>query len=272
MQVAATIDELRAMRHRLGEEVPLALVPTMGALHDGHLSLVELARKHVGPRGHVAASVFVNPTQFNDPADLAAYPKPLENDLEQLRAAGVDLAFTPSPDEMYPADALDVAVDVPALARVLEGEHRPGHFAGVCRVVLKLFHLFEPDAAVFGSKDFQQLRIIEAMTTGLNLPMRILRAPTQRDADGLAMSSRNARLSPEARKQALAIPQALDAAAAADDPERAMRQVLDAADLELDYAAVVDPVTLQPTNSRPRLLAIAATVGGVRLIDNRLLD
>lgn len=272
MQVAKTIEELRIARRKLGEGSPLALVPTMGALHAGHLSLIELVRRHVGPRGHIAASVFVNPAQFNDPADLAAYPQPLDDDLAKLRTAGVDLAFTPSPAEMYPPGELDVAVDVPALTGVLEGAHRPGHFAGVGRVVLKLFHLFEPDAAAFGMKDFQQLRLIEVMTAGLNLPIQILRGPTQRDADGLAMSSRNARLSPAARKQSLAIPHALDAGADASNPEPAMTRILEEAGLRVDYAACVDPATLQPTAAPRRLLAIAATVDGVRLIDNRLVE
>ena len=269
MQVVRTVKQLREARSNLSG--PLCLVPTMGALHDGHLSLVTIAREHVGTAGHVAASVFVNPTQFNDPNDLAAYPQPIEDDLAKLESAGVDLVFNPPAGEVYPADELEVAVDVPALTRVLEGEHRPGHFAGVCRVVLKLFNLVQPTAAVFGSKDFQQLRIIETMTAGLNLPIDILRAPIVRDPDGLAMSSRNVRLSTDARQQALAIPQALAAAADDDAPVDTMERVLTEAGLAVDYAACVDPFTLQPTGGRPALLAIAATAGGVRLIDNRLL-
>ena len=270
VRVVQTVKQLRDFRETIVGR--LCLVPTMGALHDGHLSLVEMARQRVGPDGHVAASVFVNPTQFNDPDDLAKYPQPIQDDLAKLADAGVDLVFNPSAGEIYPADELDVVVDVPSLTSVLEGEHRPGHFAGVCRVVLKLFNLVQPTSAVFGMKDFQQLRVIEAMTRGLNLPIEILRGPTVREPDGLAMSSRNARLSPEARQQALAISRALNEAATAEQPEQVMRHMLTEANMAVDYVACVDPFTLQPTSGRPALLAIAATVGGVRLIDNKLLD
>ena len=267
MRVCHTVAELRAARGGLPGRV--GFVPTMGALHAGHSSLIDLAR---GNADHVAASVFVNPAQFDNPDDLAKYPRTLHDDLRQLEAAGVNLVFAPDPAEVYPPGEPAVSVDVPALTGVLEGAHRPGHFAGVCRVVLKLFNLVRPDAAAFGTKDFQQLRVIEAMTAGLNLPVEILRGETVRDADGLAMSSRNRRLSAEDRARALAIPRALQLAAAGPvrEAEATMRRELTA--LEVDYAAAVSPVTLRPVTHAPALLAVAARVGGVRLIDNALVE
>ena len=285
MHVARTIPELRHHRTIDADGGPVALVPTMGALHEGHLSLVRLAREKSGQRGHVAVSIFVNPTQFNDPADLELYPRTLDADLELLERAGVDMVYAPIDDEMYPVGEPQVLVDVPALARHLEGVHRPGHFRGVCQVVLKLFNLVQPDMAVFGMKDYQQLRIIESMTAGLNLPVDIVRAPTLRDPDGLAMSSRNRRLSAAERSRALSIPRALEAAARRYRAEErdaarlveAMTDVLQAdrsdVPFTVDYAACVDARTLEPLEAAdgPVLLAIAAHVGPVRLIDNRLL-
>lgn len=285
MHVARTIPELRHHRTIDADGGPVVLVPTMGALHEGHLSLVRLARQKSGQRGHVAVSIFVNPTQFNDPGDLDLYPRTLDTDLELLEAAGVDMVFAPIDDEMYPVGEPQVLVDVPALAQHLEGTHRPGHFRGVCQVVLKLFNLVQPDLAVFGMKDFQQLRIIEAMTAGLNLPIDIVRGPTLRDSDGLALSSRNRRLNPRERQRARVIPRALDAAekrfrAEEQDAGRLVEAMVDVLDAErsevpftLDYAACVDPQTLEPleTVEDEALLAIAAHVGPVRLIDNRLI-
>ena len=286
MHVARTIPELQHHRRLVGRGAPLALVPTMGALHAGHLSLVDIARRHAGPGGHVAASVFVNPLQFNDPADFERYPRTLDSDLTMLESAGVDMVFAPIDDEMYPYDEPPVLVDVPGLTRQLEGAHRPGHFAGVCNVVLRLLNLVRPTSAVFGMKDFQQVRIIESLVEALDVGVEIVRGPTVLDADGLAMSSRNRRLSDEERRRALAIPRGLDEAARlydlgerhADALTGLIRQMLrdgGPADVPLtvDYVAAVDADRLEPVSilKGPTLLAVAAHVGPVRLIDNRLL-
>jgi pantoate--beta-alanine ligase len=285
MHVARAIPEVRHHRLLMGHEKPLALVPTMGALHEGHLSLVKLARQHAAA-GHVAASIYVNPSQFNDRSDFELYPRTFEADLELLEAAGVDMVFAPIDDEMYPLGEPQAMVDVPSLTWQLEGAHRPGHFRGVCQVVLKLFNLVEPDIAVFGMKDFQQLRVIEAMARALNLPVDIVRAPTLRDPDGLALSSRNRRLTEPQRQRALAIPRALAEAeeafvAGESDPEtliQVMTRTLGTGEpaevpIEVHYASVVDPVRLEALRKvdRPALLAIAAQIGQVRLIDNRLI-
>ncbi len=286
MHVARAIPELRHHRLLMGNEHPLAFVPTMGALHEGHLALVRLARLRAGARGHVAASIFVNPSQFNDATDFQHYPRTLDRDLELLEKAGVDMVFAPIEDEMYPINEPPVTVDVPSLTWQLEGAHRPGHFRGVCQVVLKLFHLVQPDVAVFGMKDFQQLRVIEALVKALNVPVDIVRAETVREPDGLAMSSRNRRLTPEQRRRALAIPAALDAAEEAYRKGETHAELLvdtmtrtllagepHSVGMHVDYAVVVDPERLEmlPKVDRPALLAIAASVGDVRLIDNRLI-
>ena len=286
MHVSRTIPELRHHRLLLGHDAPLTLVPTMGALHAGHLSLVRLARETCGARGHVAASIFVNPLQFNDPRDFDAYPRTLDDDLQKLEAAGVDMVFAPLEDEMYPYDEPPVVVDVPSLTQQLEGEHRSGHFRGVCNVVLRLFNLVQPDQAVFGMKDFQQLRVIETLTDALDLPVDVVRGETLRDADGLAMSSRNRRLSPRERERALAISRGLDAAVSLHRRgEHSTAALLDAitthlnnsepgdVPLTVDYAAAVDANRLEPvkTITGPVALLVAAHVGDVRLIDNRLV-
>lgn len=266
-------------------EHPLVFVPTMGALHEGHMSLVNLARRHA-TRGHVAVSIYVNPGQFNDRGDYEQYPRTLESDLQMLESAGVDMVFVPIDDEMYPFNEPPVVVDVPSLTWQLEGADRPGHFRGVCQVVLKLFNLIQPDVAVFGMKDFQQVRVIETIVKGLNLSVDIVRAPTVREPDGLAMSSRNRRLTEDQRQRALAIPAALQAAeeaftAGQTDPA-ALAEIMTAAltsigpsgvPLQIDYASVVDPDRLEiPAKiDRPALAAVAARVGQVRLIDNRTL-
>ena len=287
MHVARTIPEMRHHRLLVGSDAPLALVPTMGALHQGHLSLVKLARLKAGARGHVAVSIFVNPLQFNDSADFERYPRTLDADLAMLEAQGVDMVFAPLDDEMYPYDEPPVVVDVPSLTQRLEGAHRPGHFRGVCNVVLRLFNLIQPDMAVFGTKDFQQLRVIETLVDALDLPIDIVRGETLRDGDGLAMSSRNRRLSPRERERALAIPRALDAAAG--QFERGETQAAELIEtitkavsaggpadvpLTLDYVAAVDAERLEPvkTVTRASVLLVAAHVGPVRLIDNRLLS
>ncbi len=283
MQVVHTIADCRSARHGLGRT---ALVPTMGALHAGHLSLIEIARRHAE---HVIVSIFVNPTQFGPREDFNRYPRPIDDDLQKCEAAEVDLVFNPSPEEMYPTDAArDVVVDVPALTTVLEGKHRPGHFRGVCQVVSKLFHITRPDAAVFGQKDYQQFRVLDAMTRALDFPIEIVMAPTLRDADGLAMSSRNQYLAPDERKRAFVINQALRAAE--EEYHSGIRQtnrlialmqrmLLDVGNLghvplSIDYIAAIDAQTLQPVQQadHPTVLAIAARVGATRLIDNIILN
>ncbi len=278
-QMATTVGEVReAVRaaRRRGDRV--GLVPTMGALHAGHVSLLRAARAETE---FVVVSVFVNPTQFDDASDLGAYPRPLEADLRVAREEGADLVFAPSEAEMY-GDAPWTTVHVAGLTESMCGARRPGHFDGVCTVVAKLFNIAEPDVAYFGEKDAQQLAVVARMAADLNFPVRIRPCPLVRDADGLAASSRNARLSAEARAEALAISRAL--ATARERIEAGERDaatvraeiegVLDAVDgLEPEYVAVVDPDTLEPlARIEDRVLvATAVRVGKVRLIDNCLL-
>lgn len=248
----------------------------MGALHAGHLSLVTAARQHAD---RVAVSIFVNPTQFGPREDFTRYPRPIFEDLQKLEAAGVDLVFNPAAEEMYRPGVPDVAVDPPSLTTVLEGKHRPGHFKGVCQVVAKLFNIVQPRVALFGQKDFQQLRVLRAMVEGLDFPIEIVGAPTLRDPDGLAMSSRNQYLSPTERERALSIGRALklaeaDVKAGIRQPQRlltVMKRTLLEKHMSIDYVAVVDPDTLKDQLDNitgPVVLAIAARVGNTRLIDN----
>jgi pantoate--beta-alanine ligase len=272
MKLLTTIAEARQERLEPGS---LALVPTMGALHAGHLSLVETARERAD---RVAVSIFVNPTQFGPREDFSKYPRPIEDDLEKCRAAGVDWVFNPAETEMYPAGGPGIVIDLPPLDSVLEGKHRPGHFRGVCHVVAKLFNIIRPDVACFGQKDFQQLRVLSAMVEALNWPVEMVACPTLRDPDGLAMSSRNQYLSPADRLKALAISKTLFAArdTAAGGVRQASRLItsmqrdLLAQHLSVDYIAAVDPVTLKPVEvmTGPTVLAIAVRVGSTRLIDN----
>jgi pantoate--beta-alanine ligase len=275
MQVVHTIAELRFEREKFGR---LALVPTMGALHAGHVSLMQIARQRAP---HVAASIFVNPTQFGPREDFSKYPRPIEADLKKCEEAGVDLVFNPGPEEMYRPGTMDIAIDLPALTGVLEGAKRPGHFKGVCQVVAKLFNIFRPDVACFGQKDYQQLRIITAMAEALDWPIEIVPCPTVREPDGLAMSSRNMYLSPEDRKRALSISRALreaeDQVKAGYRPTSrlitAMQRILLEQHLLIDYIAAVDPLTFVNVQevTGPTLLAIAARVGTTRLIDNTVV-
>jgi pantoate--beta-alanine ligase len=241
----------------------VALVPTMGALHEGHIALFRAARHESDA---LVASVFVNPAQFGDPVDLQAYPRDETRDAEMAEASGVDYLFAPSVDEMYPA-GFATWIDVEGAARGLEGACRPGHFRGVATVCLKLFEIVRPAVAYFGQKDAQQVAVVQQLVRDLNLAVEIRVVPTVRDADGLALSSRNRRLSPGERDRALAIPRALEAAAAAfaagTDPAAAARPVL--ADLDVEYAEMVR------LSERPTFV-IAARVGGTRLIDNVPLD
>ena len=256
----------------------LGLVPTMGALHEGHLSLVRAAREACDL---VAASIFVNPTQFGPNEDLAKYPRSFERDCEMLGREGVELVFAPSVEEMYPAGAV-TWVTVEGLSERLDGRSRPGHFRGVTTVVAKLFHVVEPDAAFFGQKDAAQVAIIRRMVRDLNLAVEIVVCPIVREADGLAMSSRNAYLDAEQRKSALVLNrslqrvQALVAAGEKDvDKLRAAgrEEVARERSVRLDYFEVVKPETLDPVDdiSRGALVAVAAYVGTTRLIDNVVL-
>jgi len=257
----------------------LGFVPTLGALHDGHLSLVRSARASCDV---VAASIFVNPTQFGPCEDLAKYPRPFDRDREMLEQEGVELLFAPAVEEMYPRGAV-TWVTVEELSSKLDGLSRPGHFRGVTTVVAKLFHIVEPDAAFFGQKDAAQVAIIRRMVRDLNLAVKIVVCPIVREADGLAMSSRNAYLDPENRKRALVLHRALvRVQGLVEAGERDTSKLLAAGRAEvakenavrLDYFEIVNPDTLDPVEniSGNVLVAVAAYVGSTRLIDNILLD
>jgi pantoate--beta-alanine ligase len=254
------------------------LVPTMGALHRGHGELIRIARDAAGENGEVAVSVFVNPLQFAPGGDYEKYPRPETADDEFCRNAEVDILFRPPVEEMYPPD-FSISVEENSLANTLCGRSRPGHFRGVCTVVTKLFHLLSPDAAVFGEKDFQQLAIIRRMVRDLNFPVEIIAAPTVREADGLAISSRNEYLNAEERVQAPVLQRALQEArrvfgAGERSAERilaAARNIIATATLaRIDYLELVNADTLQPVAEAERdsLLAVAAFFGQTRLIDN----
>jgi pantoate--beta-alanine ligase len=275
--LVTTRAELAAAGVRLGS--PVVLVPTMGALHSGHRSLLKNASEIAGPSGSVVVSIFVNPRQFGPGEDLDRYPRTLGDDLALCAEEGVAVVFAPAVAEVYPADPM-VTVDPGPLGRVLEGEFRPGFFGGVLTVVLKLFELTRPDVAVFGQKDAQQLALVRQMSADFNLGVEVVPAPTYRDPDGLAASSRNQYLSAAERAVALALPTALEAgrARAGDGPEAvtaAARTRLDARPLTVDYLALVEAQTFQPVPpgfTGPALLLVAARVGSTRLIDNVLVS
>lgn len=262
---------------------PHILVPTMGALHEGHLSLVKKARKLAGPQGSVILTLFVNPTQFNQAEDLENYPRTLTQDLELCQQHGVDLVFTPQADSMYHPDR-SVTVSENALADRLCGASRPGHFDGVCTVVLKLFNLTQPDAAVFGKKDYQQLAVIRRMVRDLNVPVRIEGGETVREPNGLAMSSRNTRLSPAQLEDAPRIRKALLAARdARREGEQSAhtlltiaRKTIESGDAgaRIDYLELLDAESLQAleTVDRPAVIATAVHYDPIRLIDNIELE
>jgi pantoate--beta-alanine ligase len=257
MIVVRTIAELHEARAALPGTV--GLVPTMGAFHAGHLALFEAAR---AGNDSVVASLFVNPAQFEDASDLEAYPRDDARDLALAEESGVEVVFAPAAGELYPP-GYETWVEVEEASRGLEGDARPGHFRGVATVCLKLFNLVRPDRAYFGQKDAQQAAVVRALVRDLSVPLEIRLVPTVRDPDGLALSSRNVRLSPEDRKRAVGLPRALRSAAGADDPAAAARAALNG--LEPDYVEVVDL-------GDARVLAAAVRVGGVRLIDNVLLE
>jgi pantoate--beta-alanine ligase len=269
-----TVDSASALREILKQHPgPRVFVPTMGALHPGHLSLMCRARHIAGSKGCVIVSIFVNPIQFDRPADLAAYPRPLASDLAVCAAAGVDLVFTPTAEAMYFPDH-SITVTETLLSRDLCGAARPGHFDGVCTVVLKLFMITGCNIALFGEKDFQQLAIIRRMVRDLDVPVEILACPTVREADGLAMSSRNVRLNPAERADAPRIYRALLTAIVFTSISRILasaRAAIQSSPLaQLDYLTLVDAETLQPvtTLARPAILATAVFYGEVRLIDH----
>jgi pantoate--beta-alanine ligase len=279
MKTVTTVAELRAALRPLRGEGPVGLVPTMGAFHDGHLSLMRAAREQCHT---VVVSLFVNPAQFDEAADLAAYPRDEARDAELAAAVGVDVLFAPPAEAIYPP-GFATTVAVAGLTEQLEGAVRgPGHFAGVCTVVAKLFNIVAPDVAFFGAKDAQQVAVVRRMTTDLDLPVRIEVVATVRESDGLALSSRNARLSPQERGRAVALSEALLAAeAVARDGAGDGAAVRDAAlralaarDVEPEYVELVDPEAFTVSAGAPGrvLLVLAARIGATRLIDNAPLD
>lgn len=274
MQIVRTSEELAEAAASLKRGGTLALVPTMGALHAGHTALVDEAKRRADK---VAATIFVNPTQFGAGEDLGRYPRREEQDSRMLDGAGCDLLWLPAVEDIYP-QGFATTVHVSGVSERWEGEARPGHFDGVTTVVAKLLLSVSPDLAVFGEKDFQQLAVIRRMVRDLNIPVEIVAVPTRREADGLALSSRNAYLSEDERKRAAALPNALSAARkairdGASVPSvlrQAKQSLIDAGFLKIDYLALVDAGTLEPlekTGGEMRLIA-AATIGTTRLIDN----
>jgi pantoate--beta-alanine ligase len=279
MKICKTIEEMRsASRDTRREGKRFGLVPTMGALHEGHLSLVRDAK---AKSDVVAVSIFVNPLQFGPTEDLAKYPRSFERDGELLEREAVDIVFAPQPEEMYPKGAVTY-VTVEGLSEKLCGRSRPGHFRGVATVVAKLFHIVEPDLAFFGQKDAAQATIIRRMVRDLNLPVEIVVCPIVRESDGLAMSSRNAYLSPQERKTALVANRSLtETKNRFDQGERnaialitvGKQIVAQEPAARLDYFEIVDPVTLDPMQelTSPALVAVGVFIGNTRLIDNILL-
>lgn len=277
MNIVRTVEELRRERGQWDtRQRTVALVPTMGALHEGHLSLVRLARERAE---WVVASVFVNPTQFNNPDDLARYPRAPEKDAAMLEAAGCDLLFLPAVEEIYPPGSVTRVEVAGPPAEGFEGDFRPGHFRGVATVVAALFNLVRPDVAVFGEKDAQQLAVVKRLVKDLGFELEIVPGPTLREADGLAMSSRNVHLSTEERRAATVLFRALSAAKTAIEAgERRgvelcelMRSVLAGEPLaEVEYAAAVDAETFAPLSelSGSVVLPLAVRIGKTRLIDN----
>ncbi len=276
MKVVTTLEELWEARAQLPE--PVGFVPTMGYLHDGHLSLVRCAKRD---NRSVAVSIFVNPTQFGPNEDLENYPRDLERDLSLLEAEGVDLVWTPTAEVMYPP-GFQTWVEVEKITKLLEGKYRPGHFRGVTTVVAKLFNGVQPQRAYFGQKDAQQARVIQQMVRDLNYPIEIVVCPIRREPDGLAMSSRNTYLTPEQRKAATVLYRALTAAKKAfeqgerdaDALRKIMEDTINAEPLaRLQYVSCADPDTLEELHGKvdKALLSMAVFVGKTRLIDNMLV-
>jgi pantoate--beta-alanine ligase len=279
VKTIAAMQRLARQWQRTG--TPVAFVPTMGYLHRGHLSLIQKARARVGRKGRVVVSIYVNPTQFGPNEDLAKYPRDLPRDKKLCAAAGADVVFTPATREMYPA-GFSTWVTEETLARGMEGTARPAHFRGVATVVAKLFQIVRPGVAIFGTKDYQQSAIIRRMARDLNFPVKIIVAPTVREADGLAMSSRNKYLSPAQRRQATVLWRAMQKAtgqaakggmAAAKMKQELRRLIAREPAARLDYIAFYDPDTLQPEKRirKGTQIALAVFIGKTRLIDNAKL-
>lgn len=276
-RIEKVADMADASRRLVSEGITIGFVPTMGYLHEGHLSLAGEARKE---NDVVVMSIFVNPAQFGPGEDFESYPRDLERDAALAEKAGVDILFHPSPEEMYPNDS-DIRILPGRQADVLCGASRPGHFDGVLKVLTKLFHLTRPDRAYFGQKDAQQLAIIETFVRDYNFPLKIRRVPTVREEDGLAKSSRNVRLTPEERREAPAIYAALHEGSRAlresGDPERVLSMVRSSLGripgAETDYAEILEYPSLRPLNpeSREAIIAAAVRFSGARLIDNILV-
>jgi len=276
MRITDSLSDLRQIRKSM--EGTFGLVPTMGALHAGHVSLVKRARNECS---HVGVSIFVNPAQFGPTEDFARYPRSLDADLELLEKSGVDVVWTPTAESVYPA-GYQTWITVGEVSEPLEGKCRPGHFRGVTTVVAKLFNCFRPDKAYFGQKDAQQVAVLKRMVLDLDYPVELVVCPTVREPDGLALSSRNAYLSPSERKAAVVLYKALSAAKEKyDDGERdaevlraAMRSVIGSEPLaDLSYVSAADPITLRELDSIKDgiLLSLAVRIGKTRLIDNILL-
>jgi pantoate--beta-alanine ligase len=271
MEVTRTFDETRD-----GYRGHIGLLPTLGYFHEGHLRLLDLLRERCDT---LVVSLFVNPTQFNEEEDFAAYPRDEERDATLAREHGADLLFAPPVEEVYPGESV-TTVEVISVTDEMEGRHRPGHFVGVATVVAKLFAGLRPDVAVFGRKDAQQLAVLKAMVRDLRFPIEIVEAPVVREPDGLALSSRNVRLGPEDRERALAISRGLFQASEQVDAGERRGDRLEATvmrslkGLEVDYGALASQETMKPidTLDRPAVLAVAAHVGNVRLIDNVAFD
>lgn len=279
MRVISTVTEMQAICREVRRSgKSLGFAPTMGALHDGHLSLVRAARAH---NQEVAASIFVNPLQFGPNEDFSKYPRAIERDKSLLEAEKVDLLFAPSSEEMYPPGAI-TEVYVAGLSEKLDGKSRPGHFKGVTTVVAKLFEIVRPDRAYFGQKDAAQVAVLRKMVHDLNMDVELIVCPIVREKDGLAMSSRNAYLSPEQRKQALVLNRALMRVQAMADrgeknaaalQEAGQQVIAEESGARLDYFEIVDANTLDPLEdiSKGALVAVAVHVGTTRLIDNLVL-
>jgi pantoate--beta-alanine ligase len=282
MRTISTVEQMqRAARNWQRAGAKIGFVPTMGYLHAGHISLVKEARRLVGPKGKVVVSIYVNPTQFGPHEDLAKYPRDLERDKKLCREAGVDVVFFPTNEQMYPTPYSTYVVEE-TLSQGMEGASRPTHFRGVTTIVAKLFNIVLPDVAVFGAKDFQQAAVVQRMALDLNFPLRVIVAPTHREPDGLAMSSRNKYLSPEERIQATILSVMLKCASAEVNNQTVSakklkslvaRWIAERPLAKLDYVEFFDPETLQPVYTvKPGCqMALAVFFGRTRLIDNATL-
>lgn len=277
MKIVRTVKGLR--EDRLAVHNQIGFVPTMGSLHDGHLSLIDLARQN---SDYVVVSIFVNPTQFNNPEDLNHYPRNLEKDLKLLETKNVDLVFCPDEQEIYSNQTSPTRLEPSGLAEKMEGKFRPGHFSGVCTIVNILFNLIQPHVAVFGEKDFQQLRIIQEMVSDLKLPIKIIAAPIYREANGLAASSRNQRLSSEERQNAAIINQSLELAKhlvaegetkSAEVIKQVKSQLANYKELTIEYLTINNAESLEEVEivSNHHRIFFAGYLNQVRLIDNKLL-